>query len=162
MIEVDDSTKTRLARHGANKLYDVDYDERQTMTDPELVGLFDGMWSRGVESLVETGEECSAEEASRRLPDNCHRFIDATQSQRSFRYKKAEFIAQVRTGDGSSTLTQLWRVVSSDTHPKTIFLTFDSVEEREDFAELAESLGWGDEELGLRLLRDFAAVHRRG
>ena len=124
MIEVDDITKVRLAKIGANKMFGVDYDTRQTMDEPELIDLFDRVWTQGVERSVVDGEKCSAEEAARRLADKYHGFIDARQSHRSFRYRKAEFIAQLKVEDDSSTLTQLWRVSSSDTHPENPFRDF--------------------------------------
>ena len=72
-----------------------------------------------------------------------------------------ELVAQVQQAKGKSLLTQLWRVKSSDEYPKTLFVNFASEEEREEFRQIADSLGWKDEALGLQLLRDFMNVVKR-
>jgi hypothetical protein len=160
MISVEDNDKVRIAKAGANKLFEVEYDTRQNMSDQELIELFDGIWPTKIERLILNAEVCEPEEARRRLPDKFHSFIDPQQEHRSFHYRNAEFIAQLLPQDNSQyKLTQLWRVASSDEHPKTLFINFSSVEERERFASLAKSLSSNDEKLGLQLLRNFMNLH---
>ncbi|HAZ46510.1 MAG TPA: hypothetical protein DDW76_01920 [Cyanobacteria bacterium UBA11369] len=160
MIAVEDQDKVRFAKFGANKLFEVEYDTRQNMSDQQLIELFDRLWLTKIERLVLNGEVCEAEEVDRRLLDKFHSFIDPQQEHRSFHYRKAEFIAQLLRQDNSQyKLTQLWRVASSDEHPKTLFINFSSVEERERFASLAKSLRINDEQLGLQLLRNFMNLH---
>ena len=130
------------------------------MSDQELIDLFDRLWLDKIERLVLNGKLCEAEEVERRLPDKFHSFIDPQQEHRSFHYRNAEFIAQLLPQDNSQyKLTQLWRVASSDEHPKTLYINFSSVEERERFASLAKSLSSNDEQLGLRLVRNFMNLH---
>ena len=161
MIEVDSQDKIRIAKSGANKLFEVDYDVRQNMSDQQLIELFDQVWQRGLERRVLKAEVIPSDEVNRRLLDKYHNFVDFDQQHRSFRYAKAEFIVQLQPSENAQCkLTQLWRVVSSDSHPKTLFITFSSVEERQRFTSLAQSLGINDDEdLGLRLIRNFMDLH---
>lgn len=160
MIEVNDQEKVRIARSGANKLFGVDYDIRKNMGEKELLNLFDKVWSNRLEHLIVGAEVISRDEVNRRLLDKYHTYVDPDQEHRSFHYLKAEFIAQLElVGDARCKLTQLWRVASSDTHPKTLFITFSSVAERERFSSLAQNLAASDEELGLKLIRNFVILH---
>jgi hypothetical protein len=160
MIEVDSQDKIRMAKSGANKLFGVDYDVRKNMDSQQLVELFDRVWIGGLKLMVSNAGVIPSEEVTRRLLDKYHTFVDSSQEHRSFHYSKAEFIAQLQPCENNQyKLTQLWRVASSDTYPKTLFVTFSSVEERERFTALAESLGIVDEELGLRLIRNFMDLH---
>ncbi|MCU0544728.1 MAG: hypothetical protein MUE44_21595 [Oscillatoriaceae cyanobacterium Prado104] len=160
MIEIDDKDKIRIAKFGANKLFEEDYNKRQKMNARQLIDLFDRVWSNGLERMVKTAEVIPSEEATRRLKNIYHDFVDAAQEHRSFYHLKAEFIAQLQPSKNNQyKLTQLWLVNSSDTHPKTLYVTFCSVEERELFTALAQSLGTNDEELGLRLIRNFMDLH---
>lgn len=160
MIEVEEQDKIRIAKSGANKLFEVDYDARQKMSDRRLVELFDRVWSKGLERMVSKANTIPPEEVTRRLLDKHHSFVDSVQEHRSFHYQKAEFIAQLQLfEDNRYKLTQLWRVASSDNHPKTLFVTFSSIEERERFSYLAKNLDISDEELGLQLIRNFMELH---
>jgi len=160
MIIVEDKDKVRIAKSGANKLFEVDYDTRKKMTDSQLIDLFDRVWLDKVQRLVINAEVYEFEEVGRRLLDKYHTFIDPQQEHRGFYYRKAEFISQLMPqNNGQYKLTQLWRVASSDEHPKTLFVNFSTVEERNTFSSLAQSLGIDDEELGLKLVRNFMNLH---
>lgn len=54
-------------------------------------------------------------------------------------------------------LTQLWKVQSGDDHPKTLWVTFDTVAERKRFKAIADFLRKNDDALGLEIIRDFMA-----
>jgi hypothetical protein len=154
-ITVTKDAKTRIARAGAVRIFG-DFDERKTMNEQDLVRLFDNAWSSGLDSAVAQSLECEYKVAYSRLKERHRDFLDPSEEQRQFRYQEMEFIAQLRsTGKSSKELTQLWRVQSGDDRPKTIFVTFESVPERQEFRSIAEKLGWHDEELALSLLRDF-------
>lgn len=161
MIQVEDDDKIRITKSGANKLFVVEYDERQNMSSEKLIELFDTKWYNIVKELVEEADVCrSHKEVIRRLPDKYHSFIEPEQEHRSFRYRQAEFIVQLQPlDDNQYRLNLLWRVPSSDDHPKTLFVNFSSVEEREQFEKLATSLGINDEKLGFQLQRNFMNLH---
>lgn len=159
-IFIEDPAKIRIAKAGPNKLFG-DYDKRQSMEAAELTSVFDRRWNSDLKLAVEGAEICDAQEAKRRLADSQITYFDPTQEHRTFRLQGMELVAQVQQAKGKSLLTQLWRVKSSDEYPKTLFVNFASEEEREEFRQIADSLGWKDEALGLQLLRDFMNVVKR-
>ena len=123
MIEIDAQNKIRIAKFGANKLFEVDYNTRQRMDNQQLIELFDRVWLNELRRLVLNAEVIEPEEVSRRLLDKHSSYVDPQQEHRSFRYRRAEFIAQPEPyNNGQYKLTQLWRVASSDNYPKTLFI----------------------------------------
>jgi hypothetical protein len=161
-ILVQDPTKCLLARFGPNKLFGDNIDQRRQMDNASAIALFDRVWQEKLSRLVTKADGCDSRDAYERLTHKQREYFDFDQQHRSFRPQDlgAELVAQLRLlSDADAELTQLWRVLSSDTHPKTLFVTFDTVEEREQFRRLAQNLGINDEELGLRLLRDFMNKH---
>jgi hypothetical protein len=159
-ITVQMDTKIRIAKSGPVRTFG-DYDKRKQMNGEELVTLFDHAWATGLERAMERSLPCEFEVARARLKGRQQEFLDADEEQRQFRHQEMEFIAQWKPLDGSGKeLTQLWKVQSGDDYPKTIFVTFETVEERQQFRETAITLGWDDEQLALSLLRDFMAKLR--
>lgn len=160
MIHIDDVDKVRIARYGANKIFVIHYDDRKIMDDKELIELFDRAWSNGLNIRIQRAEIIQPEEVERRLLDRYHTYINHEQEHRSFHYSKTEFIVQLEKFSSKEyRLTQLWRVASSDSHPKTLFINFDSIEEKEQFDELANKLGFDAEKLGIILIRNFVNLH---
>ena len=154
-ITVQNDTKIRIAKSGPVRTFG-DYDKRKQMTDEQLVEVCDHAWAAGLENAVARSLPCEFEVARARLKGRQQEFLNIHQEQRQFRYQEMEFIVQMTPSEeGSSELTQLWKVQSGDDHPKTLFVTFPKVEERRRFAAVATELGWGDEQLGLALVRDF-------
>lgn len=158
IIKIEDEQKIRIAKWGANKLFG-DPDKRKLeMSNDDLVKLFDKVWEQTLQRAVTTADTCNSQEAFARLSDREKSYFDFDQKHRQFRLKdhNIEFIVQLRaTSEDNPELTQLWKVSSTDINPKTLYVTFDSVQEREQFGELANQLGWSDEDLGLQLLLDF-------
>lgn len=154
-ITVPASAKVRIARSGPNRLFG-DFDKRMVADDEELISIFDKQWGAGLCHAVEHSLLCDFEAARIRLQGRQCGFVDADQEQRQFRYQYMEFIVQFRMSSGSKReLTQLWKVQSGDDHPKTLWINFDSVDERTLFTSIADHLHKKDEVLGLEILRDF-------
>jgi hypothetical protein len=162
-ISVPDKRKILIAKQGPNKLFG-DPDKRQKeFGNQELTDLFDQVWDRILRQAVNHADVCDSKEAPKRLTDMQRKYFDSEQEHRQFRLKDMEFIAQLSTSDGDQyTLTQLWRISSSDINPKTLYITFESVEERERFRRLATKLGWNDEALGLQLVIDYMTKFPEG
>lgn len=162
-ITVSDDVKSTLAKYGPNKLFGDDVDDRKKLPHLDAVRLFNRVWNTVLAVAIETAEKCDSDDAKQRLTFSQQQYFKSSQEHRSFRMQNlnAEFIVQLARGEGDHTyeLTQLWRVSSSDTHPKTLFVTFDTVEQRERFKTLAQNLGIKDEDLGLQLVLDFMAKH---
>lgn len=49
MIEVDNNDKVRIAKSGANKLFEVDYETRKSMDEQKLIDLFNQIWTKKLE-----------------------------------------------------------------------------------------------------------------
>ena len=154
-IAIDSVTKARIVKYGPVRTF-VDYDKRQRMNESEMISVFDQAWNAGLQGAVGRSHPCTIDVARPKLKENFRSFLDPRQEQRQFRYQEMDFIAQLKQiSEGEQELTQLWKIQSGDDHPKTLWVTFDSIEERQEFAAVAQRLGWNDEELGLELLRDF-------
>lgn len=160
MINVETSVKVRLAQKGANKLFQEEYNNRQKMTDEELINIFDKAWNEYLQSLIINGDLITYDDVVRRLTREQNTYVRSTQEHRSFRYDEAMFIVQLqRSDDKNHTLTQLWLVKSSDIYPTTLFITFDTIEDKKLFTDLAEMLQTSDEKLGLQLIHNFMNLH---
>lgn len=161
-INVSNDVKQRLVQFGPNKLFGNDIDNRDKLVGDEAITLFDQVWNEMLYRQICLAGQCTANDARSRLTSSQQRYFDASQEHRSFRIQtlNAEFIIQLIIIDSDSyELTQLWRVSSSDTHPKTLFITFETVEKREKFKRLSDNLGTKDEDLGLQLILDFMSKH---
>lgn len=155
-ITVQRDTKIRIAKSGPVRTFG-DYDKRQQMNGEQLVEVFDHAWAGSLESaILDHSLPCDFEVAQVRLRGRQQQFLDIKQEQRQFRHQDMEFLVQwTPSEEGGKELTQLWKVQSGDDHPKTLFVTFPTVEERQRFGAVAAELDWGDEQLGLALLQDF-------
>ena len=67
MIEVDNHDKVRIAKFGANKLFEVDYDTRKSMDEQKLIDLFNQTWTRKLENMVLQAEKIECSEVKRRF-----------------------------------------------------------------------------------------------
>ncbi|MEL6462848.1 MAG: hypothetical protein AAFQ91_32290 [Cyanobacteria bacterium J06621_15] len=67
MIEVDNNDKVRIAKFGANKLFEVDFSIRQNMDDKKMIDLFNKTWLKKLEKMVLQAKIIEAEE----LKDAC-------------------------------------------------------------------------------------------
>jgi hypothetical protein len=160
-INIDSVTKARIVKYGPVRTFG-DYDKRQRMSEGEMIAVFDQAWDAGLQGAVNRSHPCTIDVARPKLKENFRSFLDPRQEQRQFRYQEMDFIAQLkRISESEQELTQLWKIQSGDDHPKTLWVTFDSIEERQEFAAVAHGLGWDDEELGLELLRDFMTKIKR-
>lgn len=156
-ISIDNATKALIARSGPQRTFG-DFDARAKLDQPELIKLFDNVWNLGLHQAVKDSLPCEFEVAKTRLQGKQKNFVDPHQEQRQFRFQSMDFIVQTRqNASGESELTQLWKVQSGDDHPKTLWVTFDTVAERKRFKAIAEHLRQQDDDLGLAIIRDFMA-----
>lgn len=161
-IIVRKSVKLFAAKHGPNKLFGEDIDVREKFSDIDAMHRFNNVWDRTLERLVIYSDKCSSNDASSRLTSSQKSFFDLSQEHRSFRVQSMnlEFIVQLlSTKDGNYEMTQFWRIISSDSQPKTLFVNFATLEERINFRKLAANLGAKDEELALGLVMDFMSKY---
>ena len=156
IVVKDDRLKIYHAKHGYNKIFGKDVPERQKMADQQLLSLFDTVWKNLLGSAVAKAEKCDFEDAKRKLKPDQQFFLKENQEHREFWLDGGLFIAQLAdTNNNDQELTQLWFIKSSNVDPRTLFVTFDTLEKREEFEKLATRLGYTDSELGKKLLMDF-------
>ncbi len=156
-IHVEDSTKARIARIGPVRTFG-DFDSRNKLSNTQLVALFDEKWEAGLRQAVERSLPCEFDVAQTRLQGKQKEFVEPNQEQRQFRFQSMDFIVQLDNQSSKvKELTQLWKVQSGDDHPKTLWVTFDTVAERKRFKAIADHLRKQDDSLGLEIIRDFMA-----
>jgi hypothetical protein len=141
-----------LARRGPAKVFGREVDQREALGDAEAVSWFDRVWDNGLERSVRTGVDVDAESVLEKLPDPARPFFRRNAGHKEFRASGCLFIAQL---PDAGSCDQLWFIPSTSGDPRTLYVNFDTMEEREQFARVASSIGWKDEELGLQLTRDF-------
>ena len=156
-IHTDEATKAWIARIGPVRTFG-DYDSRMKFDNSQLSRLFDEKWEAGLRQAVEGSLPCEFDVARSRLQQKQREFVDPNQEQRQFRFQSMDFIVQFRNQSGNAKeLTQLWKVQSGDDHPKTLWVTFETVSERKRFKAIADHLQKHDDALGLQIIRDFMA-----
>lgn len=141
-----------LARRGPAKVFGREVDRREVLEDGEAVSWFDQVWNNGLERSARSGVVVDAESVLEKLPDSARYYFRRNAEHREFRASGCLFVAQFPE---AGICDQLWFIPSTSGDPRTLYVNFDTVEEREHFARVASSLGWKDEELGLQLVRDF-------
>lgn len=144
-------------RFGPVKVFGDDVDERAKFSEQAAHERFNSVWHSTLLPQLRRGQECSYDTAVMRLPDKQRTFLRRDRLLWEFEACDLDFIAQIEKRETEAVLDQVWYVPSVDSNPKLLRVVFDTVEERKAFGALAARLGWNDQELGLALVRDFAA-----
>jgi hypothetical protein len=156
MITIQGQDKIRIAKSGAQQLFGIDYNTRQSMNNQELIEMFDLVWCIEIEQLILDGYHCKYEEILKYLTQEYQQLIDPDQEFRRFRYRKTDFIAQLKLNNqGKYCLTQLLKINSLDIHSQKLEINFSSFEEKELFQSLATNLKMDEQVVGLKLVRLF-------
>lgn len=149
--------KIRLARYAYNPVFGEDVDVRENMSDADALARFEDVWMSGLaEMVVQTKPSDSSDEALKILSDKEKEFFKRDQQHRVFRYKGGLFVAQLlKSNNDKPEVTQLWFGRSSDTDPRTLYIKFPTVHQRDEFEVFAKQLGYIDRDLGRLLLLDL-------
>jgi hypothetical protein len=165
-IIVEQPTRVRIALYGPNRLFGDYKDRKELNTSPEgraeLERRFVQSWNAGLESAVRGADACTPAWARERLTDDQKKYLDDAQEHRRFRHENMEFIVQLRKRQNEVEVTQLWKIPSGDDYPRVLWITFETVEEKTAFVNVASDLGYSAEDLGLELIRDFIKKFQRG
>jgi len=149
----NDHTKQWLARKGPTKVFGMDVDAREHLTNDEAVAWFDRIWDSHLQRAVENASPCDIDFVRSKVPHYSQNFIDNAARHREFTLANCFFICQL---PDLQTCDQLWFIPSASPDPRTLYVKFESVPVKEAFDELARSLGWAKpEELGEKILLDF-------
>ena len=126
------------------------------MQDEELIVRFDRVWENMLHQAVLSAERCDPEDARRKVKPDQQRWVHDDEEQREFWLEGGLFIAQIaHETSGQYLLDQLWFVRSSNVDPRTLFVTFETLEVRRLFDQVASKSGWKAEDLGEKILLDF-------
>src|ERR1043165_1018006 len=114
-IQIDDDTKTRIAKYGPTKLFG-DYRGRQDLMEEELRERFDEVWKKELGLAISQAESSRSDKESLEmdLTRSEREYFDPSQEHRLFTLdnERLKFLAQLRIGDhkNEATLTQLWNI----------------------------------------------------
>lgn len=150
------------ARSGLHNIFGQDVDQRKKMDEAQAIERFDRVWTDSLSSAVEDAPLCQPEHARSLLDEKQRNFFNEDQEHREFRLQGGSFLAQLDQVDkNTQELTQLWFICSSNVDPRTVFVTFDTIELRENFRQVAAKLAYPEEELGKKLFMDFMETVQR-
>lgn len=161
-IEIERNLKVNIAKWVfPNKLFSGDQGvKRNQMIEEELVKEFDFIWDNHLKDAAKKASVCLPDNAKKELSAKQKNYLDKNQEHREIflEGRRLKFIIQLQElSEEKFKLTQLWYINYPDQHPTTLYINFDSIEEREKFKTIAEKLKWNDEKLGKELILDFMA-----
>ncbi len=155
---VNDRVKVYLAQRGVPSVFGREVDIREGLSDAEAIAWFDRVWESQLAKEVEESDECDLDFVrSNVLPQTQH-WLRAGATYRYVRLAKCSFIAQLIDPESCD---QLWFILSSSGDPRTLFVRFPTMADKEEFIQAAQELGWRPEDLVLKILRDFLEVVTR-
>lgn len=145
--------KIYFVRPGRYHVFGTDFERRDSMTDEEAVRRFDQTWNSCIINAITSGDVVEYEDAIGLIAENSRNFCYQDQEHRKFRLEGTVFVAQLRrVGDGYSH-NQMWPVPAKNYDTRTLSVTFQTQNERDEWNRLAARLGYDPEDLGLRTLR---------
>jgi hypothetical protein len=148
----NDSSKVYLAKYGPPKIFGIEVDQRESLSQPDAIVWFDGVWKSRLEHAVKQATPCDLSFVKEKVPYKSQSFIDENASHREFTLLYCLFIVQMTN---ASTCDQLWFIPSSSADPRTVYVKFATMDIKREFDALASKLGWKPEKLGEKLLVDF-------
>lgn len=156
------SMKMYHARFGYNRLFGLDVVERRSLNDEDASALFDLVWNDVLKDAVSKAEIISYEEA-RGLPRERDRsWVDCNQEHRHFRVLDGLHVAQLKpVGDDTLELTNLWFISSSNPDPRTLHVTFATLDIRKEFENQSLQQGMAGQDWGEKLLVDWLELVTR-
>lgn len=147
--------KTYFIRPARHHVFGTDFEERDNMTDQEAIARFDKVWSEQLSGVILSGDVISHEDAMGLISEKSRTFCSSNQQHRRFRAAGTVFVAQVDTHASPWRNTQLWAVPAKNWDTRTLFVTFETQEERDRWQQLAIRRRKQPEELGLEVLLQF-------
>lgn len=154
----NESSKVFLAKYGPAKVFGIEVDQREALSNPDAVAWFDRVWTGRLEEAVRKATPCELSFVREKVPFKSQSFIRDGAKHREFTLANCMFIVQLLD---ASTCDQLWFIPSSSADPRTVYVKFDTMDIKRDFDALASKLGWKPEEIGEKLLLDFMETVQR-
>ena len=148
----NDHTKVFLAQHGPPKVFGKEVDRRERLETAEAIHWFQRIWDGKIEPALKKSTSINADSVLNKVPEQSRTYVNLAADHREFWVSGCLFIAQLVEPQSCD---QLWYISSTSGDPRTLYVKFPTVADREKFSEMATRLGWEDEALGLKLVRDF-------
>jgi hypothetical protein len=148
----NDHTKIWLAQRGPAKVFGKDVDRREHLEIADALRWFQRIWDGKIEPALGRGTAIDADSVLNKVPEQSRAWVNLAADHKEFWVSGCLFIAQLPEPQSCD---QLWYISSTSGDPRTLYVKFPSVAERESFHEMAAKLGWNDEALGLKLVRDL-------
>ncbi|WP_441290973.1 hypothetical protein ACSRUE_11055 [Sorangium sp. KYC3313] len=155
MNDIPRKQKVYFIRPSRYHLFGTDFEERDCMSDEEAVGRFDQTWDAKIRSAILDGDPVEYDDVLGLIAEHSRGYCNRDQEHRKFRLEGTVFVAQIKRTGESHSHNQLWPVLAKNYDTRTLFVTFQSQDERTEWNRLAARLGHDPEELGLRALRAF-------
>jgi hypothetical protein len=142
---VNDNVKTYLAQKGVPSVFGRDVDIREKLSGPEAIAWFDRVWESQLAREVEKSDECDLDFVRSNVLPQTIRWLKPNATYRYVRLANCSFIAQLIDPESCD---QLWFILSSSGDPRSLFVKFSTMAEKEAFDKKASELGW-------KILTDF-------
>jgi hypothetical protein len=152
IIFSNESSKGFLAKWGPSKVFGIEVDQREALSNGDAVAWFDRVWATRLEEAVKRATPCDLSFVREKVPFKSQNFINDNAKHREFTLANCLFIVQMTD---STTCDQLWFIPSSSADPRTVYVKFATLDIKREFDALATKLGWKPENLGEKLLLDF-------
>src|SRR5271157_347611 len=149
---VNDRVKTYLAQKGVPSVFGREVDIRERLSEADAIAWFDRVWESQLAKEVEASDECDLDFVRSNVLPQAQHWLRADATHRYVRLANCSFIAQLIDPESCD---QLWFILSSSGDPRSLFVKFPTLADKEAFVEAAHELGWRPEDLGLKILTDF-------
>ncbi|MRG96121.1 hypothetical protein [Polyangium spumosum] len=150
--------KIYFIRPSRYHVFGTNFEKRDMMSDDEAVCCFDDTWDATIRQAIIHGDPVEYEDVLGLIPEHSRPFCHHDHEHRRFRILGTVFVAQLKKRGDNYSHNQMWPVPAKNYDTRTLFLTFATQAERDDWDLLAARLGYDSEELGLRVLHGFAAA----
>lgn len=147
--------KIYFIRPSRYHLFGTDFENRDSMADDEAVLRFDQIWEAKIRNAIVEGDIIEYDDVLGLIAEHSRGYCHRDQEHRKFRLEGTVFVAQIKKAGESYSHNQMWPVPAKNYDTRTLFVTFQSQNDRTEWNRLAARLGYDPEELGLRALQAF-------
>lgn len=152
---VTDKQKLYLIRPGRYHVFGKDFEERDNMNDSEAIKRFDETWENKIKNEILNADLIDYDDAVQLINRKSANYCQRSQEHRKFKVEGNLFVAQLDKKNSYYEHNQLWTIDGRNNDTRTLFVTFKTQQDRDDWERLAQRFGSEDEQLGLKALMSF-------
>jgi hypothetical protein len=157
--ETNPKQKQYCVRGGDARIFGGDPDVRRRMSDQEAEERFAKVWADKLEALVRTAPVISAEQARELLEEKQRTYVTEAGQYRQFMIDAVPIVVRMnKDATENGICDQIW-LLGAHRDPSRLCMHFETVALKEDFDQLAKSLGYEPRILALELVMDFMRKH---